>query len=151
MKRSVLCLAVLVACVPLAMAAEEDDLKKELAKFQGTWEATAVTDAGQKSPAENAAAIRIIFKGDEYTQLIQGQEVEKGKLKIDPSKNPKTIDLDIQSGESKGLKQFGLYAFEGEKQIVCLAQPGVEKRPGKLESTAANEALLFVLKKVKPE
>jgi uncharacterized protein (TIGR03067 family) len=127
----------------------DDAAKKDQEKLQGTWQAAALTFQGQEVPEDRVKGMKFVFKGDEYIELRDGEEIEKGKFKLDPTKSPRTMDLDILTGQSQGEKQPCLYEFDGEKLTMCLALPGVEKRPAKLESTADNGAILLVLKKVK--
>ena len=55
------------------------------------------------------------FDGKKYIQKVRDLS-EEGNYSIDPSQSPKTIDLDIKTGNDKGKKQVGIYKREDNRR-----------------------------------
>jgi uncharacterized protein (TIGR03067 family) len=111
-------LTLMVVTMVLTVAAGAfagDDVTKEKKLLQGTWVVQSVSRAGKATDDGKGAEIE--FAGDQVTfKMKKGDEQKemKGKYKIDPTKKPKTID--IQFTEKKGL---GIYELEGDTLRVC--------------------------------
>jgi hypothetical protein len=83
-----------------------------------------------------------------------GDEVHEETYTVDPTKNPKTIDLTrtpLQAsfnGQKRPPPQKeilpGIYTFEGKKLKICLAEPGKERRKDYKPQAGA---FLFVLER----
>jgi uncharacterized protein (TIGR03067 family) len=144
--------ALAIGCLFLGAAsvfADDKDKKekKDLDALQGTWKFESFRLDGQDSPEEFVKEMRFVIKDNNYTFIVNGQEVETGTIKLDPEKKTKTIDLDIKSGNDEGKKQPGIYTLKGDTFTFCLAHPGGNDRPTKLESTDENKTVLGVLKR----
>ena len=126
----------LIAVVLLIGAdAPAQDAKKEVEKLQGDWTLVTVEIKGKVVPAKDATNVRkVTIKGDQWT--ITGDGGGKGTgstLKIDPSKDPKTLDLIFKRGEKEVIRR-GIYKLEGDTLTVCSANPDAE-RPKDFKST----------------
>jgi uncharacterized protein (TIGR03067 family) len=90
------------------------------------------------------------FKGLEFTgetvwQLSpNGERRSPATYKLDPSKNPKTIDITIGSGSEKGRTLLGIYALEGDTLTICVNE---RFRPTELKDGPGTD--LIVLKREK--
>ena len=148
-KRALMALA--IGCLLLKAAslfADEKD-KKDLDALQGTWKVESFKVAGQDAPDELVTETTFAIKDKKYTLTVKGEEAETGTFKVDPEKKPKTIDLEIASGNDTGKKQLGIYTLKGEMLTLCFGFPGADDRPAKLESTEDSKTLLLVLKREK--
>ena len=146
MKRFVLC--AFVACLVAADDAKPDakpDAAKELKKFEGAWVVESMEMDGQKPPAEEIAQFRLVFDADKYSMKMADNVVAKGKIKIDPTKKPKTIDVTPSEGDNSGQLMLGIYEFDGDKMKACYAMPG-NKRPEKYAAEAGSGQMLIVIK-----
>jgi uncharacterized protein (TIGR03067 family) len=135
-----------LAVLPWAVAAPgpkdaKEDAKK---KFEGDWKVESWEQSGQVLEV----APDWSFKGDKYT-LNLGAVPEEGGIKVDAAKNPSTIDLEITGGNCAGNTQLGIYKFDGEKLVLCLAWPGDKDRPTEFKSTAEPRTILITLKREK--
>jgi uncharacterized protein (TIGR03067 family) len=123
-------LTVLTCSLLLGAEAPKDDAKKEKEKLQGTWKALKVEERGESKDDDQGH--RLIFSGDEFTIKEGDQTIIKGKFKIDPSKAPKEIDMEITESnkeEHKGKTGLGIYTLEGDDFQFCVCQPGDTERP----------------------
>src|ERR1022692_4820542 len=71
--------------------------KAEPGPLEGTWYVVALEVDGQPMPAGMLGAARIVVEGDRFQSLGMGA-VYEGKMKLDPSANPKTFDLTFTAG-----------------------------------------------------
>ena len=84
------------------------------------------------------------FDGKKYTQKVQ-DESEEGDYSIDASQSPKTIDLDIKTGNDKGKKQIGIYKIEDGKLTFIVAKAGSKDRPKSFKPEKGADVIEFVL------
>jgi len=89
------------------------------------------------------------FDGEKYVQTV-GPLSEEGNYTLDPSKTPKTIDLDIKTGMDQGKKQLGIYKIEDGKLTVIVAAAGSKDRPKSFQPAEGDDVLEFVLERAKP-
>jgi len=75
----------------------------------------------------------------------EGVQTVTVKIKLDPSKSPKTIDAEMTEGPAKGKAFRGIYKFQDDTQVICLA-PSDKDRPTKFDS---KEGTVTVWKRVK--
>lgn len=142
-------LGVLVVAAAIGTARAGGDANKELEKLAGTWAATAAEDYGEKLPAEETKALRLVLSGNEFTASHGEKTVMSGTFAVDPGKKPKTIDLKSTDGRHKGKTLEGVYELDGDGLKICFVEPG-GKRPKELTSTLDNAAFLMVCKRRKP-
>jgi uncharacterized protein (TIGR03067 family) len=143
-------LAFLVVCVGLGTAAPAPAGKKDRNRLQGTWQAVTVEDGG---PEKDAADIRFVFAGDDFTIRLRGEAIAKGRFKIDPSRDPRQIDMELtkhRQADFKGKTVRGIYALDGDTLKLCLNSPDKAERPKEFNSPAGQDRAFITLKRVKP-
>jgi len=138
--RKVLVLVAVGALVSVAAAG--DDAKKVMKKFEGTWEATAVTQGGKKIPDDEAGKFKLTFSGDSIEVMV-GDKTHKGTYTLDPSKKPAQIDLTIDNKAHKGI-----YQIKGDKLKLCVGDEN-EDRPTEFASKDGTKTILAELKREK--
>ncbi len=140
----------LVLIVGLLLGADpKDDAKKEMEKMQGAWVLVSSERNGEPAPAENLKALKRTIKGDEFTVFRDGEVLVKGKITVDPSKSPKTIDIMFSEGENKDKPVLGIYEIDGDNQKVCYGAPGNKDRPKEFSSKGDKGMTLSVWKREK--
>jgi uncharacterized protein (TIGR03067 family) len=127
----------------------KDDVKAEMKKLAGTWQVVPL-DGFEKDETAKAAAkkLKIMIEGDKYTVFEEGKAVEEGTLQIDPSKQPKTIDMKVTKGDGKGKGRVVecIYQLEKDHLLLCTALPG-KSRPEKFVSMAGSALTKLVREK----
>lgn len=132
-----------------AAIADDDAKKSDADTFKGEWKPVSVKQNGQAAPAEFLNAMTFKFDGEKYVQTA-GPASEEGNYTLDPSKTPKTIDLDIKTGMDQGKKQLGIYKIEDGKITVIVAAAGSKDRPKSFTPAEGDDVLEFVLERAKP-
>ena len=112
------------AGVSRALAAADDDpkVKAELKKFQGTWVVIYGEKAGEEQ--EQVGDYQLKFDGEKFSFADHGQVEDKGTFKLDPSKNPKEIDIRLRDRNDDEKTVLGIYTWDGENLKLCLGEPG---------------------------
>jgi uncharacterized protein (TIGR03067 family) len=136
--------------VGLLLAADDpkpDKLKKEIAKFQGSWTTVSILRNGEDAvPEEGLKQLVLVIEGDKRI-IKNGEEVvSRGTYKLDPTKKPKAIDITVAEGPLQGKTVVGIYEIDGDTQKICLALEGTE-RPKVFSSKADSGHLLQVFKR----
>jgi uncharacterized protein (TIGR03067 family) len=108
------------------------DEQKELKKFEGDWVAVESEDGGNYGWGGNP----MFIENGVMTITIRGEMTFKYKIvKLDPTANPKTIDLRYIDGPNTGGNtQVGIYDWDGDNLKVCWAPIGETKRPKKFST-----------------
>jgi uncharacterized protein (TIGR03067 family) len=135
-----------LAVFVLAAADPADASKKDLDRMQGDWAAESMVRDGQQFPDEDAQAYFRTIKGDSYTVFRFSKAAGKGTMKLDATKNPKTVDFTPDGGKSPPLA--GIYSLEGDTLTLCYGLPG-KPRPTKLASEPDSGNTLSVWKREK--
>jgi uncharacterized protein (TIGR03067 family) len=131
--------ALIFAVVPLVAADDPaQDLKKERDKLEGEWTIVSVEGKGKKLPDDYIKGWKLTIKGDQWTFMSRKTEY-KSTFKIDPAKDPKTIDLtgksfDLTKGADVESLSPGIYKLEGDTLTVCRTSFDPE-RPKEFKTT----------------
>jgi uncharacterized protein (TIGR03067 family) len=119
----------------------------DVAKLPGDWDYTAGTRAGEKTDATRLQGTVSFTK--ETVTIPAGPDASfVMAYKIDASKTPATIDLEIKDGPVKEGKTKGIIKLEGDKLWICYSSEGGE-RPKDFTSTEKDGNSLFELKRTK--
>jgi uncharacterized protein (TIGR03067 family) len=130
------------------LADDKADIEKEVKKFQGAWTIESSETGGQKIPADDLKGFFVTFEGAKHTLKKGDAVIQVGTQTIDPSKSPKTIDVTMTEGPSKGTVMLGIYEIDGDTLKVCFDPQG-KKRPTEFKSPTGSENFINVHKRVK--
>jgi uncharacterized protein (TIGR03067 family) len=128
-----------------------DEVQKDKAKLQGTWKAVTVQEHGELK--EDTQEHRLVFAGNQFRIKKGDETIVQGKFKIDSSKKPKEIDIEITEASKakiKGKTALGIYGLEGQTLKWCANEPGSPERPKEFSGKAETKHLLVTLKREKP-
>ena len=114
-------------------------------KLVGRWIYTSGTRAGEKIDPERLQG--------EFTATKDKFEIPAGpdekfvmRYKLDTTKSPAAIDVEIESGPAPEGKALGIIKMDGDTWTLCYDPLGAT-RPEKFESTAENGFFLFEMKR----
>ncbi len=112
--------------VLLLGAGDATDAKKETAKFQGTWNLSALSYDGE----EHKLKFKIVFKGNEG--IVEDnddvkREYAKIKFKLNPAAKPRTMDISVVSGSQTDATMEGIYELKDDELRICAK--GLRQRP----------------------
>ena len=145
--------ALLLAAASVLAAQDKagDDAKKELGRLEGTWVATTFEVQGNELPADFAKSVKLVCTGEKYVYQGGDGAEEKGTLKLDPSKKPKSLDIKITEGTDQGKLQLAIYELDGDTLKVCANAADAKERPKEFSSTKGGGQMLVVFKRQKKE
>lgn len=128
----------------------KDEAQREHEKIQGTWKVVSAQDSGRKAPDEVIKNLKWIITKDTITYKF-GVKNTALSFVLDPSKNPKWIDLtEVVEGE-KVKPSLGIYELKGDDLKICYPEAGNVERSTAFESKADSVNDIFIiLKREKP-
>ena len=144
MTRRTLAVAAVLMLLPVTMLHADDAVKGDKA-LDGEWEIMSVLHGGKEPPAD-APKPSATIKGDALTLKI-GDKTITGKIKVDPTKTPKAMDITFEEGPHKGEVAKAIYEVKGDELRICHREAG-QDRPTEFASKEASETLV-VWKRVK--
>lgn len=122
--------------------------QKDAEALQGTWRLTAGEANGKALTEKDLKDGKLVLKDDRYTVTLAGKETVTGMQKLDPKKEPKTIDIVDASGPNKGKTSLGIYELKGDEFRVVFVPPG-KARPTKFATGPDSGQWLHVWKRMK--
>ena len=141
-----------LAClIPMTLAAADDAaVKKEFSALKGSWKVVAGLQRGQEIAKDKLPRITYVLHADGKVTARTPEGETLGTLTVDPAKNPKTLDIVLESGEAKGKKQYAIYKLEGDKMTIFVTPPDSPDGDRPRDFTAKDtEARLLVFERVK--
>jgi uncharacterized protein (TIGR03067 family) len=143
MRTALVSFFLLAASGGLAAAADEA-VAKELKALAGSWKLASVEAGGQPVPRGDLPAISFTLHPDGKSDVRTPDGAFQTKSVIDPTKTPKTLDIEYLGGRFKGQKQYGIYKVEGDRWAVFSTPPGgrPEDRPRAFDSKTAKGGLV---------
>jgi uncharacterized protein (TIGR03067 family) len=110
---------------PSSLAPVDDrTVKDELERHQGTWRATSSIYDGQEAPAEIVRSITRTVEKDHVVWNRDGKSFAGTRIELDPSRDPKAIDVIPDGGQNRGEHVLGIYKLEKDRLTICMAAPG---------------------------
>ncbi|HEV2948380.1 MAG TPA: TIGR03067 domain-containing protein [Gemmataceae bacterium] len=132
---------------------KDDAVKTETNKLQGTWRVVEAERDGVKAPGDETKKITLVIKGDKLTAKRTenaGKPEEKNyemSFTLDPTKNPKWIDVTYTDGERKGESSLGIYELKDDSLKICMSRGTT--RPMEFETKMESQRHMMVLKREK--
>jgi uncharacterized protein (TIGR03067 family) len=131
----------------VADPAKEEAIKKDRAKYQGTWRVVALEIDGKKVPKKDARKITVTNHADgTWIIMVDAKEVSKGTSTIAPTQKPKTIDFLPTNGVNYAKTSFGIYEINGPTRKLCFASPGA-KRPTEFAAKSGSGLFLVIFQR----
>jgi uncharacterized protein (TIGR03067 family) len=123
--------------------------KKDRDPLQGTWTIVSMERDGKKVTAADKA-LTVTIKGSEYTFPSAGgfTKSQEGTYKLDPSKDPKTLDVLPTDGPIKGKTFPGIYELDGDTLKACFDAAG-KGRPTEFSAKPGSGRVLVIYRRQK--
>lgn len=140
----------LAAAVVLILGADAkvDAVKKELARFKGTWRWESIISEGSPTPPEQFKDARTIIDDQgRFTVTGAGPEFG-GTFTVDPLHHPKTMDVKFNLGPEKGNVLPGIYELDGDTYRLCISLKPAGGRPTQFASKPGSGHVYEVFKRV---
>ena len=137
---------VMLMTVSALTLAIQGDTRKELAKFEGTWQPVYVEKDGKELKVD-IKDDRLVMTGNTFVFTRPKSKME-GKLSIDATKKPCTIDEETTAGDNKGTKTVGIYQIDEKRLMVCYRVAPAE-RPDSFSTSENSGRFLIIYKRVK--
>lgn len=123
-------LALLVPWPLLPALADDQAVKDERERHQGTWRASTSIYDGQEAPAEIVRSITRTVEKDHVVWKRDGKSFAGTRIELDPSRDPKAIDVIPDGGKDRGERVLGIYKLEKDRLTICMAAPGQPRPTG---------------------
>jgi uncharacterized protein (TIGR03067 family) len=133
--------------VPDDKEARMKAIAEELKRFEGTWVYESSIASGVKLPEAALKGSTLILKGDRF-EMKDALATYRGVLAVDPTADPKTLDITFDEGPEKGKSIQGIYKLEGDTYTNCVPL-GPKDRPKEFSSEPGSGQAVSVLKRVK--
>jgi uncharacterized protein (TIGR03067 family) len=144
-------ISTLMACLLVLANGAEDSFneaaRKELKALEGNWVVERIEAEGKKLELGDAERAEFAIKGRKWTFSITQ---EKGEIvALDPSCNPKLIDLkNIKMGREAIIRE-GIYKIDGDTLTIAVYQGEDKKRPTNFDTPTETGTILVVFKHAK--
>ena len=125
--------------------------KKELKKLEGKWKLLKAADSTKEAePDPKEPTILFVFKGNELT-MEYGERKEAIRITaIDPSTDPKCIDLAEKRRDDPERTIEGVYKIDGDTLQIALHIPkDAKQRPVGFEKPTDPRTMVWTLKRIK--
>jgi len=126
----------------IAIPAWADDKKLDSAAIEGVWEVVSTTYDGKEVAAKGRT---LVFGEKKFTTFIGDKKKRAVAFTLDPSTDPKRIDMDRGDKDGKAL---GIYEIDMDQLKLCYGEPGAE-RPKAFESKPGKKVFLIILRRAK--
>ena len=137
--------SILLLATSAGFAADDGAVAKELKSLAGSWKGVAAEEGGKAIPKGELLSITFTLEADGKAAVrVNDGEAFQTLSVIDPTKSPKTIDIEYLGGLYKGQKQYGIYKLEGDRWTVFSTPAGgrPEDRPKGFDSKTAKGTLV---------
>lgn len=118
---------------PWAATAAEGDQDK----LQGVWRRVSGMENGKRMSATKAKGVTLTITGSRFTITRGDQTLNDGVVRLDTESMPAVLDLAASERGNEGSVLRGIYKFEGERLVTCVARAGAA-RPTRFEARAGS-------------
>jgi uncharacterized protein (TIGR03067 family) len=151
--------ATCAALVPAALQDKGEPAKSDEDMLRGTWNYVVAEIDGRppikkktkdfaKAPDKKKGFVgqTITFLDNRFELKWADTVIQAGTYKLDPNKNPKTIDIAVTDGDDKGAAQLGIYELKGHVFTACFDPKG-KKRPTESKTAIGSGLVLAVMQR----
>jgi uncharacterized protein (TIGR03067 family) len=111
-----------------AVAAADESAKEDMARLQGLWTMAEYIIDGTRSNESQIRSWVLVVEGDQYNPGVREFSVEF-TYRLNPTRNPKAIDLMPHTGNARGRTIRGIYRLDGDRFTLCYPADSQAERP----------------------
>jgi uncharacterized protein (TIGR03067 family) len=140
-----------LVCVCVASVALGDDsarAKEDGKKMEGNWKPVTAELGGKPYPDEILKTMTLVLADGKYTVTVGGQP-DEGKVKLDPAKEPRAMDIVGTKGPNQGKTILAIYELTDSTLRVCYDLSG-KARPKEFKTKPDTLLFLVEYKRQKP-
>ncbi len=122
----------------------------ETDRFKGDWKVVELVEDGKTIPEEvisewlpSGGRFTISDNAIEFTDHTTGKKQVK-LFSVDETQSPKGIDFQTRDKERE---TWGIYGFDGDQIVLCLAHPEDSERPTTFSAKAGSKHMLMTLER----
>lgn len=106
-----------------------DVVKKDLDALQGKWTMTNLEVDGKDVPLKRIEGATLVIKGNDYILTNKKKAQPTVVLRLDPSKNPKEMDMTFSEGANKDMVHKAIYKIEKDTLVIARGLTPSHERP----------------------
>jgi uncharacterized protein (TIGR03067 family) len=126
-----------------------DPARADLETLQGRWKIASLIVDGREVEDTEIKGTKLVLEGDEYKAIL-GEQILKVRLKLDPSRTPKVIDMTYRDESTENRTFRGIYKLDGDTVTICRPTRPEGQRPTEFAAPADSKQILIVVKREKP-
>jgi uncharacterized protein (TIGR03067 family) len=117
--------------------------------LKGTWTCLSATVDGKALPKETTELLGLTLTENRYKTEKGSEVLFDSSYTIDPSEDPKQINMVGTEGDIAGKEAPGIYSLEKDILRICYVMPGLP-RPKEFQSQAGSKTYLVWWKRKSP-
>ena len=123
--------------------------RQELEKLQGRWLATSLQVRGRNATAADLESLQFTLEFEGATlKFGPATALKQAQIRLDPSRNPKAIDLNVKDESGKNYVLLAIYKLDGDSLTLCLtSDPDRVARPSEFHTDGESGTTLIVLRR----
>lgn len=139
---------ILLSSLSLSCTSQAHEARDDAKAIDGTWQVSTAELGGERFPDEVSRTIKLVVGDGKYTVTV-GAQPDKGTVKLDPSTQPKSLDVQGTEGPNKGKTFLAIYEQSGDTLRICYDLSG-KARPADFKSTKGTQQFLVSYRREKP-
>ncbi len=133
--------------VPLVRGDDATKARQEGKKMEGTWKPVVAELGGKPLPEQVLKAMKLVLADGKYTVTV-GEQKDEGTVKLDPTQDPRAMDIRGTEGPNKGKTIPAIYELKGDTLRICYDLSGKD-RPKEFKTRADTQLFLVEYKREK--
>jgi uncharacterized protein (TIGR03067 family) len=142
--------ATLLLATAQAQDAKDEKVEKELKKLEGSWILVSGEVDGQGIAKESLQAAKLTRAGKAATVEVphlSKEPIKNETVRVDPTKNPKEIDLLRVAGPNTGKTILGIYEVGEDGSYKLCFDPSGKERPKEFKTEPGSGYVFHVWKR----
>lgn len=87
--------------------------------FQGEWNIKSAFEDGKEAPSRREMMVRVVFQGNRIV-VRDGRDETAAECRLDPTRNPRRLEMIPLAGPFKGQSLNGVYQLNGDTLQIAL-------------------------------